>query len=171
MYLPLLALRPGVRVGETPISESTPTFIDIAQHTRDLPHALREAFIVVADSAAAKATGIVINTGGVVTTHAPHTLEVDTSAGSLYDRTKEETVVIPAKAKLALKPHNDTEDRTSLVVVDDKTGATSIVDGVLAEPGESVAPAAGEGKSPLAEVLVAAKATEATLITDVRARP
>lgn len=172
-YVPVLALQSGVKLGETPISTSTVTVVDVDQHRDDLAAAERQGKIIVAGAVTSEATGIVVTSGGVVTQSAEPG-KIDVSAGVLYDRGEEAETAIPAKAKLALKAADKHKDRTSLGVVKTSDGSTAVVDGTLAEPGESVAPAPGSGHIALAAVLVKAtwpKPEKPVVITDLRPRP
>jgi hypothetical protein len=174
LYVSLLAVpASGARVGETHISPTTPTVIDLQQHRNDLPTALRAGLVVVA-AVSEEASGVVVTSGAIVTETPGERGKVNVSAGELYDRAPEKSTPIPAKAKLALKAPDRHKDRTSLVVVKASDGSASVVDGTLAEPGESVAPAAGEGNVALATVLVKQsfpKPMNPIVITDVRVRP
>lgn len=173
IYISLLALREGVRIGEVAISSTAGTVIDLEQHRDQVASALRKGLVIATDKVSASATGRVI-TGARVSETSGEALHVDLSAGSIYDRGEEEETAIPAKAKLALKPADKAKDRTSLVRVKDSDGSASIVDGTLADPGASVAPAVGSGYEPIATVLVRhtwPRPENPVVITDVAARP
>jgi hypothetical protein len=173
IYVSLLALHPGVKIGDAPISSTTGTVIDLEQHRDDIASALRKGLVITADKVSASATGSVI-TGAHVTPTPDEALHVDLSEGSIFDRGAETTVGIPAKAKLALKAADKAKDRTSLVRVKASDGSASVVDGTLADPGQSVAPAVGSGYQPVATVLVKhtwPRPGNPVVITDIAARP
>lgn len=171
-HIPLLATSPsGAKVGDTNVSHTSITLIELEANAAELRRALASGAVFVNGTVTTTATGYVVREGGVVTQHGRRLQEVDASAGVVYDREKEETKAIVAKSKLAIKASDPAKDRTSLVQAKLADGAVTVKDGTLAEPGESAAPAADSGNIALATVLCKANSEGVLTITDVRQRP
>jgi len=167
MYLPVRALRQDEYVAGIDVPINTTTYLPLSAADA-LADAIHVA--VVGHLTASNADTVVFN-GGIVTITTAKSLNVSAAAAELLTRSAGAYTAAAAKAAMALKAADATKDRTSLVICNNTTGVYSIVDGVLATAGTSVAPACPEGSTPIAAVLVKANAEEASTITDVRPRP
>lgn len=175
VYLPIRALNrsQNVRIGKgataVKLSSTATSYVDITDGNvkRDLQrHSAIGSYIVVGALTISNLDEIVQS--GVTTS--PTNLVITVAAGELKVRSTGAFITV-AGGTTTLSTADATKDRTDLITVDAVTGAQNHTNGALANPGLSVAPATPAGKIPVATYLVAATATVAVLVADVRPRP